>query len=1114
MNKNIHTMTKYILTTLMSVATMVFANAQAPYINSISPSSAGVGEVINITGSNLTGVNEIYFGGVLADNATITAVNDNYLTVEVPFGATFDQIVALHPTNGAGYSSQKFNATFGGQSTTATDVATAMAPESGQHLFPTGQNQSQDLCACDFDNDGDLDVIVSNVEGNSITVFTNTTTAVGTVTFTSSSIINSSPVTNVTCGDIDGDGKPDFTANALSDNASIYIYHNTSAAENSITFDPIKTNKLPLASNGDFRKPGRMVIHDLDLDGKPEISVVTQGENIIYYFENSSTVGSIDLEDPIALTATENAGAVGLGGFDIADLNNDGMPELIASNFSGNGYYVFQNRSSPGALQFDTPSYYPTTKNINNLKTGDLNNDGFADIVMTNGDLPSENYIEIAQNTTSSSGGTISFNSTFKVTGVTSNWGLDFGDIDGDGKLDLAVASYGVQGYFAVMNKNNGVAALSASDFDVAKISDTNDTKNIVIADADSDGRPDFLYVSKSKSGLVGNLGVMLNQNCYVPVISPSGTIKLCDSEFIDLVAPGSGYEYEWKKDNVIQAAITTNTYSTDEAGVYTVAVKDDCSTVSASVTIEVVGESYATPTFTFTDNNPCSGDDITLNITAANTASYLWTGPNGFTSTDEDPIISGVTAQHSGNYTVTTTSSTLGCQKTSAELTLTVTTTPVVSVINPLPDSFCSGSTVDLSTNEFAGYTYDWKLGGASFTPTAEVDPSLLEASAAGDYSVTITGSGCSYTSEVRTLSEVAPPVSSFTVSDTDLTFCENYEATFTASSTGAFEIENTWDFGDGSATATGNSLDHKFASSGSYDVSVTAKYVGIDNCTYTPSSQEMTIVAPPSGAALDLIRSTNSDPLTYDKCPEDEVTLLLADSYLSYNWVVNGTDTVSSTAVAKVSEVAEVYVELENSDNCAFKSNSIDVINYLGGGITISTSSPNSIEDDIDLGKIINLEDDQATVSLSVSNTTNPAWEPAAYIDDTTAIDVTVSRTSGKQLIKVYGTDVLGCYVQDSVTMITPGVRADRSFTPNGDGIGDCWQISNVGSTDCEVVIFDAKGRRIRDIAFSGDTTDDCVWDGTKSGGSPLPNGVYYYFIKCSDGDNEGSGSIFMTR
>ncbi|UXX78923.1 FG-GAP-like repeat-containing protein [Reichenbachiella carrageenanivorans] len=1113
MNKNIHTMTKYILTTLLSIASMTYVHAQAPYINSISPSSAGVGEVINITGSNFTGVNKIYFGGVLADNATIS-VSPNYITVAVPFGATFDQIVVLHPTNGAGYSSQKFNPTYGGQSTTAANVALAMASESGQHLFSTGQNQSQDLCACDFDNDGDLDVIVSNVEGNSITVFTNTTSAVGTVSFSSSSIINSSPVTNVTCGDIDGDGKPDFTANALSDDASIYIYHNTSTVANTITFDPIKTYKLPRTPSNDIRKPGRMVIHDLDLDGKPEISVVTQGENIIYYFKNSSTVGTIDLEDPEPLTATENAGAVGLGGFDVADLNNDGMPELVVSNFSGNGYYIFKNSSSPGVLLFDQPDYYPTIKNINNLKTGDLNNDGFLDIVLTNGDLPSENYIEIAQNTTSNSGGTISFNTTFKVTGITSNWGLDFGDIDGDGKLDLAIASYGVQGYFAVMNKNNGVDTLSPSDFDVAKISDTNDTKNILIADADHDGKPDFLYISKSKSGLVGNLGVMLNQNCFTPVISPSGTIKLCDAESIDLIAPGSGYTYLWEKDNVPQPS-TTNTLSTSTAGVYTVTIEDGCSTTSAAVTVEVVGESYTSPSFTFTDATPCSGDDITLNVNAgAGTASYLWSGPNGFTSTDENPILTGVTAQHSGNYTVTTTSNTFGCQKTSAEVTLTVTTTPVVSVINPLPDSFCSGSTLDLSTNEFSGYTYDWKLDGASFTPTAQTDPSLLEASAAGDYSVTVTGSGCSYTSEARTLSEVAPPVSSFTVSDADLTFCENTAAIFTASSTGAFDIENTWDFGDGSTPETSNSLSHTFSSNGSYDVSVTAKYIGIANCTYTAATQEMTIVAPPSGAALDLIQSTNSDPLTYDKCPENEVTLLLADSYMSYDWVVNGTDTVSTTAVAKVSTEAEVYVELVNDDNCAFRSSSIDVINYAGGGIEISTTNPNSIEDDIDLGKIINLEDNQTTVSLSVSNTANPAWEPAAYIDDTTAVDVTVSRTSGKQLIKVYGTDVLGCNVQDSVTLITPGVRADRSFTPNGDGIGDCWQISNVGSTDCEVVIFDSKGRRIRDIAFNGDTTDDCVWDGTKSGGSPLPDGVYYYFIKCSDGDNEGSGSIFMAR
>ena len=96
----------------------------------------------------------------------------------------------------------------------------------------------------------------------------------------------------------------------------------------------------------------------------------------------------------------------------------------------------------------------------------------------------------------------------------------------------------------------------------------------------------------------------------------------------------------------------------------------------------------------TTTSNTPlCSGE--TLNLTAdfgaVSGASYSWSGPNSFTSTQQNPNISNVTTAASGTYTVTATDGT------------TISTQTQVVVVNPTPDavatpstqSICSGSLI-----------------------------------------------------------------------------------------------------------------------------------------------------------------------------------------------------------------------------------------------------------------------------------------------------------------------------------------------------------------------------------------------------------------------------------
>src|SRR6185295_4719838 len=95
----------------------------------------------------------------------------------------------------------------------------------------------------------------------------------------------------------------------------------------------------------------------------------------------------------------------------------------------------------------------------------------------------------------------------------------------------------------------------------------------------------------------------------------------------------------------------------------------------------------------------------------SSSTASFAWTGPNGFTSTLQNPVISNVTVAASGVYTVTVTNS-FGCSATD-------TTTVIVTSLNVMitgNNSICNGATSILDAG--AGYaSYVWSTGATTQT-------------------------------------------------------------------------------------------------------------------------------------------------------------------------------------------------------------------------------------------------------------------------------------------------------------------------------------------------------------------------------------------------------------
>ncbi|MCZ8217473.1 MAG: PKD domain-containing protein, partial [Cyclobacteriaceae bacterium] len=193
-----------------------------------------------------------------------------------------------------------------------------------------------------------------------------------------------------------------------------------------------------------------------------------------------------------------------------------------------------------------------------------------------------------------------------------------------------------------------------------------------------------------------------------------------------------------------------------------------------------------------------CPGADLTINAVAQPGASYIWSGPNGFTSETAIPTltINDIDATKAGIYTLKLKIGDCVGNEDSEQATLVEVGN--VNIGSNVSGQVCAGTPVTLNVSALAGRTYQWikdgvDIGGQTAT--------TLNVTQAGIYKLRITFSGCSDESADFPVSFVTQPVASFTA---PTTVCEGGTVAFTNSST----VDNTatvvyaWDFGDGTTS------------------------------------------------------------------------------------------------------------------------------------------------------------------------------------------------------------------------------------------------------------------------------------------------------------------------
>ncbi|MEZ2232538.1 DUF4347 domain-containing protein, partial [Microcoleus sp.] len=183
-------------------------------------------------------------------------------------------------------------------------------------------------------------------------------------------------------------------------------------------------------------KPISVSIGDFNGDGKPDLATANYDSNTASILLNTTTTGATT---PTFATKVDFATGNFPYSVSIGDINGDGKPDLALANRLSNVASILLNTTPIGATtpSFATPVFFTTGAGPNSVSMGDINGDGKPDLAVTNYD--SNTLVSILLNTTATNATTPSFATKVDfTTGVGPN-SVSMGDINGDGKPDLAV---------------------------------------------------------------------------------------------------------------------------------------------------------------------------------------------------------------------------------------------------------------------------------------------------------------------------------------------------------------------------------------------------------------------------------------------------------------------------------------------------------------------------------------------------------------------------------------------------------------------------------------------------------------------------------------------------
>jgi hypothetical protein len=499
------------------------------------------------------------------------------------------------------------------------------------------------VAVADLNGDGKLDLVIANAGSNTVSVLLGN----GAGGFGPAISFNvGTGAASVTVGDLDGDGKLDLVvANTGSNTVSVLLGNGAGgfgAASNFAT----------------GAAPNSVAIGDLNGDGKPDLVVGTSEPDAVFGKDISVLLGT---GNGSFGAATNTRAGSSPRAATIADLNDDGKLDVIVGSTLAGSIVIL---SGDGAGGFNSTRQIGVgLEKAVALAVGDLNGDGSADIVVA-GD-PSGNgggVVHVLLGDGAGGFGPV----TFYSLSVSSPNSVAIGDLNGDGKVDLAVGDAG--GNVVLLNGNGDGTFQSATKFVTGS-----GTNSVVTGDFNGDGKLDLAVAAGTASGTAA---VYLNSG---PNLSPvqHTTVAITADNSTPVATAGGSASYSEQA----AAIVVDNTVTLSDL--------DDARLIGATVTIT---NAQSGDTLHFSSQNGITGSFANNVLTLSGPATIAQ-----YEAALRSVTFDNTTNNNSTNYGANpsrTVSWVVNDGGANNNLSTAVTSTIAITAVNDAPQVVASGGT------------------------------------------------------------------------------------------------------------------------------------------------------------------------------------------------------------------------------------------------------------------------------------------------------------------------------------------------------------------------------------------------------------------------------------
>jgi hypothetical protein len=296
------------------------------------------------------------------------------------------------------------------------------------------------VVATDFFNNGSIDLAVANTDANNVMILPGDGKGGfgSPVTFN----VGSTPY-SLAVGDFNSDGINDLAAaNFDTAQVTVLLSDNETDTYNKTVIVPAGGKPTSLVP-GDFNKDGIM---DLAVACQTDFNTTDRKSGAYVLLGNGSgnfpTVKNVDARTGTCAVET-------------GDFNRDGKADLVYSSNVSNAAYYLPGKGD-GTFDYTGIKELPAGSNPCSIAVGDVNGDGNLDMAVANyNDDTVSVYI-------SNGNGTFNAPLTSSTGAGTKPASIDMGDLNDDGKTDIAVACYGTNQMMVLTGNGAGAFGFAA----------------------------------------------------------------------------------------------------------------------------------------------------------------------------------------------------------------------------------------------------------------------------------------------------------------------------------------------------------------------------------------------------------------------------------------------------------------------------------------------------------------------------------------------------------------------------------------------------------------------------------------------------------------------------